>query len=138
MSVGRGFARGSKTLPRFSDEETVHYRDLVDRGGLLLGKDVLWFDALDKMSPTDVAYIRAALRRGEDLRADPRIRLSTIHGVKGGQADEVVLMTDMAQRTYEEARRNPEDEARVWYVGVTRAREKLHIIAPRTSRFYQI
>jgi len=138
MSVGRGVARGSKTLPRFTDEETVYFQDLVDRGGLLLGKDVLWYDALDKMSQTDVAYIRAALRRGEDLRADPRIRLSTIHGVKGGQADEVVLLTDMAQRTFEEARRNPEDEARVWYVAVTRAREKLHIVAPKTSRHYQL
>lgn len=139
MSVRRGVAHGSKLLPRFSDEETVRFQDLVDRGGLLVtDPETRWFDALDKLTPSDTAYIRAALRRGENLQDDPRIRLSTIHGVKGGQADEVVLLTDMAARTFEEGRRNPEDEARVWYVAVTRAREKLHIVAPRTSRYYQL
>ena len=138
MSVRVGVAHGSKTLPRFSDEETVTFEDLVDRGGLLRRKDEVWHDALDKISLSDSTYIRAALRRREDLQSDPRIRLSTIHGVKGGQADEVVLLTDMAVRTFEEARRNPEDEARVWYVAVTRAKEKLHIVAPRTSRHYQL
>lgn len=139
MSVRVGVAHGSKTLPRFSDDETVTFQDMLDRGGLLVkDPEVRWYDALDKITPTDNAYIRAALRRGENLQADPRIRLSTIHGVKGGQAEEVVLLTDMAQRTFEEARRNPEDEARVWYVAVTRAKEKLHIVAPRTSRHYQL
>lgn len=139
MSVRVGVAHGSKTLPRFSDEETVTFQDLRDRGGLLVADpEVRWYDALDKLTPSDTAYIRAALRRGENLQADPRIRLSTIHGVKGGQADEVVLLRDMAVRTYEEARRNPEDECRVWYVAVTRAREKLHIVAPRTSRYFEL
>lgn len=138
MASGTGVARGSKTLPRIGDEEEVTLQILTERGGLLVPHDALWYDALDKLSHVDIAYIRAALRRGEDLLAPPRIRLSTIHGMKGGQAEEVVLLTDMAARTYLEAQRAPDDEARVWYVAVTRARQKLHIVAPRTTRHYKL
>jgi superfamily I DNA/RNA helicase len=138
MSMGKGWKRGHKQLPEFQDEEPVTWELLTQQGGLLVPKDQLWYDALDKMSLQDVAYIRAARRRGENLLAPPRIRLSTIHGMKGGEAQRVVLLTDMAARTHEEARRWPEDESRVWYVAATRAREELHIVAPRTNRFYDL
>ena len=139
MTSGRGVARGHKTLPDFEDDAEIVDLDLLTKaGGLLASPTSLWFDALDRLSIVDVAYIRAARRRGENLTQKPRIRLSTIHGIKGGEAQQVVLLTDMAARTYEEARKYPDDEARVWYVAVTRAREELHIVAPRTSRFYKI
>ena len=138
MSVGVGFKRGSKTLPQIGEEEEVTMATLIERGGLLVNPEKLWFDALDKMSLYDVAYIRATRRRKENLLMPPRIKLSTIHGQKGSEADEVVILTDMAIRTQLEANRFPDDEQRVWYVGVTRARKTLHIIAPRTNRFFQI
>lgn len=139
MSMNVGWKRGSKELPGFADEEPVTFQDIVDRGGLLVtDPETVWYDALDKLHVGERAYIRAALRRGEDLLKHPRIRLSTIHGIKGGEAHKVVLLTDMAERTFMEAAKNPEDEARVWYVGVTRAREELDIIAPRTQRHYRL
>ena len=139
MSVGKGFARGHKLLPKLDkDEEDITLEILHHRGGLIIDHSLLWFDALDKVTHSEVAYIRAALRRKENLHAPPRIRLSTIHGMKGGEANEVILLTDMAARTMNEARKNPDDEARVWYVAVTRARQMLHIIAPKTQRFYPL
>lgn len=138
MSMGRGWRRGHKTLPGFEDDAPVVMQDLVERGGLLARPDTIWYEALDKMSISDVSYIRAARRRGESFTAPPRIRLSTIHGMKGGEGTRVVLLTDMAARTHEESRRWPEDEARVWYVAATRAREELHIVAPRTARNYDV
>lgn len=138
MSSGHGVARGHKTLPRFGEEEEVTIEALHERGGLQVPRDRLWYDALDKLSGTDVSYIRAARRRGETFASSPRIRLSTIHGMKGGEARQVVLLTDMATRTYQESLRSPEDEARVWYVGATRARESLHIVSPQTTRFYKM
>jgi ATP-dependent exoDNAse (exonuclease V) beta subunit len=66
----------------------------------------------------------------------PRIRLQTIHGSKGGEADEVVLLTDMAPRTHREAQTAPDDEARVWYVAATRARQTLTVVPPRTERHF--
>ena len=68
----------------------------------------------------------------------PRIRLATIHGSKGGEADHVVLLPDMARRTHEEMLVQPEDEARVWYVAATRARRQLTLVKPRDKLHYVI
>jgi DNA helicase II / ATP-dependent DNA helicase PcrA len=76
----------------------------------------------------------AATRQGESLTGDARIRISTIHGAKGAEADNVMLLTDISPRTQEES----DDEARVFYVGLTRAKQNLHIITPRTSRYFDL
>ena len=34
------------------------------------------------------------LSNGEELRKDPRVKLSTIHSAKGGEADNVLLILD--------------------------------------------
>jgi superfamily I DNA/RNA helicase len=43
-------------------------------------------------------------------------------------------MTDVANRTAEES----DDETRVFYVGLTRAKQNLHIITPRTARYFDL
>lgn len=79
-----------------------------------------------------------ALKKGEKLQRKPRVRISTMHAIKGGEADHVVVIRDMASRTYQEMHRWRDEEARVWYVAATRFREKLTIIAPRTRMCYDI
>ena len=54
--------------------------------GLLATKDMTWDVAMDKISEDNKTYIAALLRRGEDLNRAPRIKVSTIHGTKGGEA----------------------------------------------------
>jgi DNA helicase-2/ATP-dependent DNA helicase PcrA len=137
MGSGVGVKRGQKKLPTFGDDEdeAVTLRDLLDHGGLLIDPQVPWFDALDRLKPEDVSYMRAARRHGGNLRSGvPRIKLSTIHSIKGGQADHVVLMTEMAKRTFSEMSLAPDDERRVWYVGVTRAKERLTVVGSETNR----
>jgi DNA helicase-2/ATP-dependent DNA helicase PcrA len=95
-----------------------------------------WYEALDNIPPFTVEYIRGMLHNGEKLSAPPRITISTIHGVKGGEADNVALITDMAPKTYDKYVDDPDDENRVLYVALTRARENLHIIDPQTSMHY--
>lgn len=136
MSSGTGVARGYKKLPGFEDSDMVGIADLQERGGLL--RDDIWHDALERVAAGERAYLLQALRQSESLTGDPRIRLSTIHGAKGGQADHVVLLTDMAQRTYSEMWKDRDSESRVWYVAVTRAKEKLTIIEPRTARHHPV
>lgn len=63
-----------------------------------------------------------------DLTEDPTIRLSTIHSAKGREADHVVVHTGLTMRTVNDMDINPDAEARVFYVAVTRARHKLSII----------
>jgi superfamily I DNA/RNA helicase len=68
---------------------------------------------------------------GEKLNKDPRILLSTIHGAKGGECDNVVLFTDLSTNTQKNFERNPDDENRLFYVGATRAKNHLHVIRPK-------
>lgn len=80
---------------------------------------VPWWDCLD------IPYERAKYLSGVDLFSKPKVRVSTIHSAKGAEADHVILMNAMGARTYEAM---GDDEVRVWYVGVTRARHRLDII----------
>jgi superfamily I DNA/RNA helicase len=98
----------------------------------------IWHQFLTRIPESDREYFLAARRRGESLVGKPRIRISTIHTSKGGEADHVMLLTDMSQRTSQEMERKPDDEHRVWYVAVTRARQGLHVIEPGTGNFYQV
>ena len=92
-----------------------------------------------KMQPTNISliksiYIRAVLRRGENIRKQPRIKLSTIHGCKGGEADNVMLLTDLTRKADLENWRQRDEERRVFYVGMTRARNRLNIVRSQSDR----
>lgn len=97
-----------------------------------------WYDVFTLLRPAEISYIRAMLRRGEKITKEPRIRLSTIHAAKGGEATNVVLLTDITTRVYKNYQKNPDDENRVFYVGMTRAKENLYLIEPKTTRCFQI
>jgi DNA helicase-2/ATP-dependent DNA helicase PcrA len=96
----------------------------------------IWHEAFTGMK--DVDYYVSLLRRGESITNKPRIDISTIHGAKGGEADNVVLVTDMAYSTWSATKYNADAELRVWYVGVTRAKENLHIIMPRGRYCFEL
>lgn len=133
MSSGVGVRRGYKTLPGLPEE--VGMQDLVDRGGLL--RTDIWHEALDRVPQEERVYLLRARQKGERL-GRPRVRVSTIHGSKGGEAEHVVLLRDMASRTWQEMRQNPEDEARVWYVGATRTKSRLSVVAPTGRMHYDV
>lgn len=133
MSSGKGVRRGYKKLPGHADELEIDLDWLKQNGGLLTDKP--WFEALDRIPRDESNYIRAIIQRGETL-GKSNIRLSTIHGSKGGEADHVILIPDMAKRTHQEMLINPEDESRVWYVGITRTRQKLTLVKPSDKLHY--
>lgn len=134
MSSGQGVARGHKTLPEFKRDDMVTVDDLKARGGLL--RTDVWHDAFDRVPASEREYIRSCLRRGERISQRARIRLSTIHGAKGGEAEHVIVIPDMAPRTYQEMQKKPDDEARVWYVAATRAKQRLTICKPKTNAHF--
>lgn len=127
-----------KTLELDQDErcnrEYLSYRFAFD----LDGAWPIWHDALHRIPLESRSYIVAMLRRGEQLTKTPRIRLSTIHGVKGGEAANVVMFSDISRRVAKHLELMPDDEHRVFYVGVTRAKSTLSIVQPRTRLFYQL
>lgn len=135
MSSGKGVRRGYKKIPGHPDDLQVNLDWLKKNAGLMTDKP--WFDALDRIPREELNYIRAVIQRGETL-GKSNIRLSTIHGSKGGEADHVILIPDMAKRSHQEMQINPEDEARVWYVGVTRTRQKLTLVKPSDALHYDL
>ena len=99
----------------------------------MINEDFIWHEALDKIPDAERAYIVALLRRGEKFNAPPRITVSTIHGAKGGEADNVILMTDLTAAADNERQIEPDNLNRVFYVGVTRTRKKLYIVEPENT-----
>ncbi len=125
-----------KKLDLLDSDLTMQYEDLKSHFPDL--PEGNWYDVFTLLSPSEVSYIRAMLRRGEKITKQPRIRLSTIHAAKGGEASNVVLLTDITTRVYKNYQQNPDDENRVFYVGVTRTKENLYLIEPKSPRCYQI
>ena len=78
-----------------------------------------------------------ALKRGDNVK-NPRIKVSTIHSMKGGEADNILVVPDLSYAAHKEYQTNPATEHRVYYVAVTRAKQALHIMLPQTSRCYEV
>jgi len=106
-----------------------------------IDKDLKWYELL-QLDMDDSLYIRKMLERKEPLSSKPRVKLSTIHAAKGGEADNVLLVLDMSRRTLDSLQKSVEkqdEEHRVWYVGVTRAKQNLYFIAGKNKeRSYDI
>lgn len=137
LALGTGFVRGHKKLPGLPDREAnVTDADLRAHGGLVA--EGIWHEALEKIDRVDRAYMVKALKSGQKLTERPAVKLSTIHGSKGGEAPHVVLLRDVAYRTSKETPDQWEAEARVFYVAATRAKQKLTIVAPQTRHSYDI
>ena len=69
---------------------------------------------------------------GRTLREKPDVIVGTIHSVKGGEADHVILMPDLSQTAYAEGwltkGEGRDAVVRQFYVGMTRARHELHLL----------
>ena len=91
----------------------------------------VWFEAFDDAGSRRIEYLRKMRANGEQLNKKPRIELSTIHAAKGGESQNVVLLTDLTKTTLDTYEKNPDDENRLFYVGATRTKENLHIIEPK-------
>ena len=123
---GARIKRGHKNIAA-DDEDMFDLKQLQDHYGLLATDQMIWHEAMDRIPDADRAYITALLRRGEKFNAKPRIRLSTIHGTKGGEAENVVILPDLTAAAMEES---GDDLHRVFYVGVTRTLKNLYILEP--------
>lgn len=90
-------------------KERYFYQDLVDTWGL---------ETLKKMS----------------TMTEPFCLLSTVHKVKGGEADYTAMFMDCTRVVSENITLNADEELRVLYVGCTRSREGLYLI-PASGKY---
>ena len=119
----------AKKIKGMAKESFYGIDQLVKDYGLQV--KTVWYEAFDEAGQTEVDYLRKMRKNGEKLNEKPRIELSTIHGAKGGEATNVVLLTNLTENTMRSYERNPDDENRLFYVGATRTKENLHIIEPK-------
>ena len=136
LEVNKQVKHGFKTMPNASDDILYTYDMLEKDFGLLVPKDKIWHKVLD-FPLSEKVYIISLLRRKENLNRAPRITLSTIHGSKGGEADNVMLLTELPRVIDENYFENKDDERRVFYVGMTRAKKELHIVRSQTEREFK-
>jgi superfamily I DNA/RNA helicase len=122
-----------KSYPHLEDNDMVSLAELQIHHGLAVEEEMIWSEAMDKIPDKDRAYLTSLLRRGEKFNGIPRITVSTIHGSKGGEADNVVLYTDLSTAADAAMQINPDDMHRVFYVGVTRTRKNLYIVEPEDA-----
>lgn len=88
-----------------------------------------WFDA-------DYAL---AIGQARSWSSDySRIRVATMHKVKGAEADVVVVLTDATKKTMKRFQDNPDAELRVLFVAITRAKHELYIVSTNSKYGYPI
>jgi DNA helicase-2/ATP-dependent DNA helicase PcrA len=123
---GNRIKRGHKKI-NVEEDALLDMNELQKNHGLLATTDMIWHEAMDRIPSVDRAYITALLRRGEKFNAAPRIKLSTIHGTKGGEAENVIILTDLTAAAMDQP---GDDLHRVFYVGITRTLKNLYILEP--------
>ena len=134
LRVGTYLERGNKVkISLLSDSEEITPDQVLELGI----KDLRnWRDSLEGIDYYTRQYYSTIMANGYRLSVEPTIRLSTIHAIKGGEADHVVVFSDMANKSYEEYTKDPDNERRVAYVAVTRAKQRLSIVNPFTRKYF--
>ena len=103
-----------------------------------INPNIPWYSYFKGIGDDTLQYYRDVLNNGQKLSEEPKVHISTIHGVKGGEADCVAMLTDVSWRCKNAAKTLPDSEHRAFFVGVTRARNELHIITPQTPVYYEM
>lgn len=91
-----------------------------------------WTECMDKVDPSTRRFVQNLSKvykeNGDKIFRDAKIKLMTIHAAKGREADNVIVCTDVPKNVKREIKERTSDtEAKIIYVAVTRAKEKLYI-----------
>ena len=95
------------------------------------------------MSDEQKNYIKLLLKNGDNLTTDSKVELSTIHGAKGRECRNVILYVDFGSEDENdflarEADKDADKIHRLYFVGVTRAKQNLYIMESTQTNFYNI
>jgi superfamily I DNA/RNA helicase len=131
--VKHGYKTQLKNIADQEDPPHFNMQDLKHDYGLLA--EGPWEDLFVQITPEDKKYIQKVLANGFSLLDNPKIHISTVHRVKGGQANTVVLLSDTAKAS-EHFASNPDEEIRVFYTAITRTFQDLIIVQPEKQHHF--
>tara|TARA_R100000657_G_C4682760_1_gene133138 strand:+ start:1962 stop:3590 length:1629 start_codon:yes stop_codon:yes gene_type:complete len=123
-----------QTIP---ETQLFSLKDLRDWAGLDMDDSYLkktWWEVLKRnFKDNQVVYFVQLLKNygHKKLSSEPDIVIDTIHSVKGGEANNVLIYskTNYASTFDRKNRDEKSDEKRVYYTAVTRAKDTLHILS---------
>ncbi len=95
-----------------------------------------WYDNFE-WEEKKIKYYRDVIFHKTDIHIC-RIKINTIHSVKGDEADNVVVLLDITKQVYVNLQNNNDNEYRVLYVGCTRAKKRLFIVEAESPYQYKI
>lgn len=132
--------RALKAIHTYTDDELLDYdgdlRPIV-RGGLSARGQGAWDNVSERevltrirrqdwsvlaIKPQHIDFLRTV-----DYKQDQNLRISTMHGAKGLQGDDVHLILSLSPRAWAEAAVEPDHLHRLLYTAVTRTKENLYL-----------
>lgn len=99
--------------------------------------DKEWYDNF-KWTKEKISYYRSIIANKNTDTSNININIETIHSIKGGEADNVVIMEDVTKNVHNNIEINPDMEHRIFYTGVTRTKENLYILQSSTKHYYNL
>jgi len=69
---------------------------------------------------------------------EPKVILSTMHGVKGRECDTCIINLNLTRKTYEALLGEPDAEHRLFYVATTRSKDKVILLEPEGYQSYRL
>lgn len=134
--------RGAKIrLENAQLDEGVDIEDLQEEFGLCAWEKLgHWTMVLSRMEQKEQDFINQCFQKNmlDWSSVKPPVKITTIHGAKGQEADNVTLLTDLSRTTYTKWLTGHPEEIRVLYVALTRTRNRLFIVNSRTNQCYGI
>ena len=126
-----------KLLQEGKKLEESDMKDVTEYCGEKIDFKKDWYQSFQNVEQEDKDYLLGLLESGEDLDGPARIWLSTIHAAKGGEQDNVILCLDMGDKILKAIKKSQDkqdEEHKVWYVGVTRAKNNLYKLKAKIKR----
>jgi superfamily I DNA/RNA helicase len=118
--------------------DRIYPEDLTLLGATDHLRDAITSGAWSGLPDGGTKWVRAAKRFGVEAVSKPKIRIGTVHSVKGQEASKVILLTSVGGRIRQSEEDDPvrfAEERRIEYVACTRAKHELVIAHDPRERF---
>ena len=100
-----------------------------------------WTEVFNRNFPEkEKFYFEKLIDSGIDIVKNSEMIIDTIHSIKGGEADNVVIYekSNWIASIQNKVGLDRSSEYRVWYVGVTRAKQNIHILRSVSEYYFPL
>jgi superfamily I DNA/RNA helicase len=140
-----GMYEAAAAYTKWTNDEVLNEKEINSIKEYIPNADwdakIPWYDKFIA-DQKEILYLRNLIASKENLKEKARIWLSTIHAIKGGEEDNVILSLHQGRTVQQGIKLSidkQDEEHRVWYVGITRARNNIYKLrAKKKLKEYQL